>query len=132
MSSGEKILIIDDEVNLLKTMALILSREGYDVMRAKDAATAIRILQTMTFNLVFLDLRLPDMSGLDLLASIHQRSPGVAVVILTGHPTIETEVAARRIGVRDFLKKPVDPIQILGCVRKILEEKNSLQRVQLQ
>jgi DNA-binding NtrC family response regulator len=116
-----KILIVDDEVNLLKTLGLILSKAGYDVIRAKDATTANRILQTTACSLVFLDLRLPDADGLDLLASIHCQYPDTSVIILTGYPTLETEATAREKGARAYLKKPIDPTQIIHCVQEIFE-----------
>ncbi len=118
---GKRILLVDDEVNLLDTLALILIRAGYDVRCAKDAEMASRILQNTFFGLVFLDLRLIDADGLDLLDSIHQSYPDTSVVILTGHPSIESEAVSRQKGAKAYLNKPIDPLQIIKCVQEILE-----------
>jgi len=114
------ILVIDDEFNLRRTLALILQRADFRVVTAGHAAEALRCLQRSTFDLVFLDLKLPDINGLCLLAEIRRRRPDLPVLILTAHPTPESAAEARHLGARDYLMKPIDPARILECVEAIV------------
>lgn len=120
MSPRASIMVIDDEFNLRRTLALILQRAGYHVTTAGCAGEALQHLQSSTYDLAFLDLKLPDLGGLSLLAKIRNLQPGLPVVILTAHPSPESMAEARQIGARDYLVKPLDPAHILECVEAIL------------
>jgi len=120
MPSKHAILIIDDDPNLCRTLALILTRAGYRVTTATHAHEALQYLQTGAYDLVFLDLKMPDIDGLTLLPEIRRCYPETPVLILTAYATPESTVEAIRRGARDYLSKPIDPGYILARVYAIL------------
>jgi DNA-binding NtrC family response regulator len=121
MSNGT-VLIIDDEANLRTTMAAILERAGYSVSTAPGIQLAMQCLNEQPFDLLFLDLRMPDMDGLDALPQIHSRWPELPILILTAVISLEKASQAMELGARGYLLKPIDPAQILKRVADILEE----------
>src|SRR4030043_1348064 len=116
MGPGHSILIIDDEANLRRSLGLILQRAGYSVITAANAGEALQLLQTGSYDLAFLDLRLPDINGIELLPQIKELYPEMPVLILTAHATLDSAIEAVRRGARDYLIKPIDPPQILERV----------------
>jgi DNA-binding response OmpR family regulator len=122
MPLRDSILIVDDEPKLARSLALLLQRSDYVVTTAPDAASALQLLQAGAYDMVYLDIRLPDQSGIQLLPQIHAIYPDMPVVILTAHATLETAIGAVRAGARDYLLKPINPEDILARTRKILEE----------
>lgn len=122
MGKQAAILVIDDEPNLRNTLSTILQRGGYLTTLAGDGKEALERLQDRDFDLAFLDLKLPDTSGLDLLPRIHALSPDLSVLILTAHATLESAMQAVRSGARDYMLKPIDPPYILTRVSEILAE----------
>lgn len=122
MPLRDSILIIDDEPKLARSLALLLQRADYVVTTAPDAASAMQLLQAGAYDLVYLDIRLPDQSGIQLLPQIHALYPDMPVVILTAHATLETAIGAVRAGARDYLLKPINPEEILARTKKILDE----------
>jgi DNA-binding response OmpR family regulator len=125
---NNKILVIDDEPNLRRTLSLILQRSGYDVDSASNADEARHALTDCEYNLIFLDLKMPDMNGLDLLPEIREGHPETPVLILTAHATLESAIDAVRKGARDYLLKPIDPEQIIDRVRQLLDEQKQPKR----
>jgi two-component system KDP operon response regulator KdpE len=96
---------------------------GYTTGEAADADEALQILAARRFDLVFLDLQMPDRDGLELLPDILRLCPGIPVLILTANSSIEKAVEALRLGARDFLLKPVEPGEIITRVDDILKGK---------
>lgn len=123
MTTQNTILIVDDENHLRLSLALILQKEGYHVETAADAEAALDCLRARTYDLMFLDLNLPGMSGIDLLVEVHQRYPHLSVLILTAHAALESAIQAVRLGARDYLIKPVEPVLIITRVAEILAER---------
>ena len=124
MLGKPSILLVDDEENLRRTLALILRREGYEVETAATVAETRQCVDKSTFDLVFLDLKLPDANGLTLLPELRQRFPGMPVVILTAHDKLDAAIEAVRKGARDFLLKPLDPPVIIQRVKQFLAERD--------
>ena len=122
MAVNQTILIIDDEPNLSRSLGLILQRAGYLITTASNAAEALQLLVVGAFDLTFLDIKLPDQSGIQLLPQIRNLYPDMPVLILTAHATLDTAIEAVRAGARDYLLKPIDPGDILDRTRKILSE----------
>lgn len=122
MTPQDTILIVDDEDRLRLSLSLILQKENYRVTTASSAEEALQCLQQRDYDLMFLDLNLPGMSGIDLLVEIHKRIPHMPVLILTAYAALESAVQAVRLGARDYLIKPVEPVMILTRVREVLAE----------
>ena len=124
----QKILIIDDEPALRQTLGAILKRSGYVPVLAGTGQEGLEKMEGDSFSLIFLDIKLPDVMGVDLLPKIHQFDPDLPVVILTAHATLDAAIQAVRGGARDFLLKPIDPKTIIERVGQILEENKEPQR----
>ena len=123
MTPQNNILIVDDENHLRLSLSLILQKENYLVETAADAEAALDCLQLHEYNLMFLDLNMPRTSGIDLLVEVHRQFPHMPVLILTAHAALESAIQAVRLGARDYLIKPVEPVLILTRVAEILAEK---------
>jgi DNA-binding response OmpR family regulator len=122
MGTSHSILIVDDEPNLRRSLGLILQRAGYVITTASNAAEALHVLQAGAFDLTFLDIKLPDQNGIDLLPQIRKLYPEMPILILTAHATLDTAIGAVRLGARDYLLKPIDPESILSRVDVIVKE----------
>lgn len=122
MTLQNTILIVDDEDRLRLSLSLILQKENYHVETAANAKEALHYLQLTEYDLMFLDLNLPGMSGIDLLIEIHRLVPHMPVLILTAHAALESAIIAVRLGARDYLIKPVEPVLIIMRVAEILAE----------
>jgi two-component system, NtrC family, response regulator AtoC len=106
--SGSTVLIVDDERTLAKAVKAFLSDHGYEVEVAPDAERAMEVLETLRPDVVFADVRLPGMSGIELLRRIREFDPAIAVVIMTAYGSIEGAVEAVKLGAFDYVKKPLD------------------------
>ena len=111
------ILIVDDEKGIRDGLKLFLKREGHLMFTAEDGKDALEILEKNDIDLVISDLRMPHINGDELLAFIKKDYPGVKVIILTGHGTVENAVEAMRNGAYDFLIKPLN-LEKLGLIVK--------------
>jgi len=123
VDSPEEILIIDDEVNLRETLTRILQQAGYRATSVENGAEGLKLLEETKFALVFLDIRLPEKDGLQVLAKIRKLDWSLPVIFLTGHGTLESAMEAVRLGATDYILKPVDPDVLLARVRIILNDK---------
>jgi DNA-binding response OmpR family regulator len=122
MMSQKTILIVDDDDHLRRSLSLLLQKGNYRVETSANAEEAQRNLKIHEYDLMFLDLQLPEISGIDLLADVHKQAPGMPVLILTAHAALESAIQAVRLGARDYLIKPVEPVLILARVAEILAE----------
>jgi DNA-binding response OmpR family regulator len=122
MTRQNTILIVDDEDRLRLSLSLILQKENYRVATAATAQEALDHLQSHEYDLMFLDLNMPGMSGIDLLVEVHKQVPQMPVLILTAYAGLESAIQAIRLGARDYLIKPVEPVVILARVAEILAE----------
>jgi DNA-binding response OmpR family regulator len=122
MTTQKTILIVDDEDRLRLSLSLILQKENYRVKTAATAEEALECLKVQECDLMFLDLNLPGMSGIDLLVQLHRLAPQMPVLILTAYAALESAIQAVRLGARDYLIKPVEPVLILRRVEEILSE----------
>jgi DNA-binding response OmpR family regulator len=115
------ILVVDDEVNLRNTMVRILKSAGWQVTSASNGTEALQLIATNSFDLVFLDLRLPDMHGLEILQTIRTQNPKLQVIVLTGHGSMDSAVEAMHLEAADYLLKPIDPEKLVTRTRSLLE-----------
>jgi two-component system nitrogen regulation response regulator NtrX len=117
------VLVVDDEAEIRASIEEILREEGYAVATAATAAEALVLVQDAPYEVVLLDIWLPDRDGLDVLAEIHAIDPQVRpeVVIISGHGTIETAVKATKLGAFDFLEKPLSLERTLIVLKNAVE-----------
>lgn len=128
MPPAHTILVVDDEANLRRSLALILQKAGYTVTSAGGGQEAIQYLQAGAYDLAFLDLKMPDINGMELLPRLREKYPDMPVLILTAHATLESAIDAVRKGARDYLIKPVDPATLLTRVQDVLSEQKQPHR----
>ena len=122
MTPQNTILIVDDENYLRVSLSLVLKKGNFQVQTAANAKEALDCLRLQEYDLMFLDLNMPGMSGIDLLVEVHRQFPHMPVLILTAHGALESAIQAIRLGARDYLIKPIEPVDILTRVAEILEE----------
>ncbi len=120
MNPSGKILIIDDELSLRQTLTRILRQAGFEVTSAESGEQGLAFLQTTEFDLVYLDIRMPGMGGLDVLQAIHESRPALPVVLFTAQPDLSSALEALRRGASDYLLKPLRPEVIIERTRAIL------------
>jgi DNA-binding NtrC family response regulator len=121
---GLRILFADDEAHLRDLMQMELPRLGHEVTVCPDGATAIRSLEKGTFDVALLDIRMPGLSGIEVLGKIRQLSPETQVVILTGHATVDTAVQALRLGAFDYLTKPCKWAELEVLLNRVAERRD--------
>ena len=120
----ERILIVDDEKNILTTLGRAISIEGYEVQTALTGQDGLDKVTSFQPDVVLLDLKLPDLSGLDVLTKIRELPNPPAVVMISAHGTINSAVEATRRGAVDFLEKPVDIDRVVLTIRNSLKLAN--------
>jgi len=114
----KKILLVDDDAKLSRVLALRLESEGYDVVAAASGEEALARLGETRPRFVLADLRMPGMDGIELLARIQERYPGLPVALISAQGDIPDAVRATHAGAVDFLTKPIDRDRLLDCVRR--------------
>lgn len=122
------ILIIDDEINVREMLARVLQRAGFFVESAADGVEALDLIDKGTYHLVYLDIRLPKMDGLEVLKEIRLSRPNLPVILLTAHASLQSALDAIRLGAKDYLVKPLDPEVFVAQTRMIMEEQIVEQR----
>ena len=128
MNMEAHILIIDDEASLRQTLARILQRTGYEVTTAADGQEGLALISEHPFDLVYSDIRMPDMNGLELLKIVHTKFPDLPVVLFTAQPDLNSAVEAVRSGAADYLMKPLKPQALIERTQSILEKKQKERR----
>ncbi|MEY4669864.1 MAG: UDP-3-O-[3-hydroxymyristoyl] N-acetylglucosamine deacetylase [Pseudomonadota bacterium] len=121
-SSNQLVLVVDDEASIRRSLEGVLKDEGFSVVLAEDGESAIRILMNTRPALVLLDIWMPGMDGLETLRKIKEIHQDLPVVMISGHATISTAVAATRLGAMDFLEKPLDLSGTIQLVRRVLHQ----------
>jgi two-component system response regulator HydG len=115
------ILVVDDDASNRETLERILVRAGHAVSHAASGRDALRVVRERRVDLVLTDLKMPGMSGIDVLKAVRTLDPEVEVVVMTAYGTVETAVEAMKEGAYDFVSKPLKRIELLSAVRKALE-----------
>jgi len=119
MVSPKSILVVDDDLNLRKTLVMILQNAGYEVEFAESAPRGMLLLQSRKFDLMILDYKMPEVDGMYFLNAVRNLFPDLSVCFLTGNGSPELEAQAWKNGVKGYLVKPADPERILQLVRTL-------------
>ncbi|MCG6955416.1 MAG: sigma-54 dependent transcriptional regulator [Gemmatimonadetes bacterium] len=118
-----RVLAVDDEEVVCESIRRVLTDEGYNVSTSTSPRTALEMLRKEAYDLLLLDIKMPEMDGIELLRAARDVSPETEVLIVTGYATIETAVEAIKLGAFDYLEKPVSPPQLLVATARALERK---------
>ncbi len=117
------ILLVDDEEAIIKSLSGSLEDEGYSLLTAQDGTAAMEIVKTQPVDIVFLDIWLPSMDGLETLKAIKEYDPSLEIIMMTGHGTVNTAVQAVKLGALDFLEKPFSLDTALDIIKRVQEKK---------
>ncbi|MCC6300211.1 MAG: response regulator transcription factor [Anaerolineales bacterium] len=123
MNTGGHILIIDDEAGLRQTLARILQRAGFEATTAANGKDGLALASEHHFDLVYLDIRMPDINGLEALKSLHAKFPDLPVILFTAQPDLNSAVEALRRGATDYLLKPLKPQAVIERTQAVLADK---------
>ena len=118
-----KILVVDDERSMRELLAIVLRREGYDVVLAENGRAAVEVLERDPIDLLISDIKMPDMSGVDVLRAAKQADQDVLAIMITAFASTETAVEAMRLGACDYLSKPFDVDLLKMKVREKIENR---------
>ena len=124
-----KILVVDDDEWVRSLCTMFLDREGYEVAVAETGEQGLRMIDEVHYDVVLLDLVMPDFSGFQTLPELTKKHPDTAVVIITGHATIENTIEVMRLGAFDVIAKPIDRDQLRAVVIKSLKYIGALQDI---
>lgn len=122
MDNSAKILIVDDDENIRKVLMAILEDKGYDTEAVGTAREAIKKTDKKFYNLALIDIRLPDMEGIDLLMKIKDTTPRMRKIIITGYPTLQNAVDAVNRGADAYITKPFDVERVLSTISEQLKK----------
>jgi len=123
-----RILVVDDQEQIIESLTEILSDENHEVLTARDGQEAIHIVQSDSPDVVFLDIWIPGIDGMQTLKAIKRIDPDCAVVMMSGHGTIETAVKAIKLGATDYLEKPLNLEDVLHLVDKAISGRSTAKR----
>ncbi len=117
-----RILVIDDEAEIRRSVRMILEYEGYDVTEASSGPEGLAMVEREPPDLVFLDIKMPGLDGLEALQRIRQTNESLPVVMISGHGTVSTAVEATKLGAFDFIEKPLASERVLVTIRNALDQ----------
>jgi CheY-like chemotaxis protein len=123
MLQAKKVLVVDDDAVVNRSINRVLSGEGYQVRETMSGSEALAELDHQQYDMVFTDIRMPGMDGLEMTSRVKQAHPDVPVVIITGFGTEASERKARELGVAGFLRKPLTPEMIIENAERALRER---------
>ena len=120
MSEKIRILIIDDEVDMLETLGDILQEKGYQTETANTGREAITKTNEHVFNVAIIDIKLPDMSGIEVLQTFRKQHPSMMTIMVTGYTTLQNAVDAVNLGAHAYLIKPIDYESLDRTIKKLV------------
>lgn len=123
MSQPAQLLVVDDEANIRLTLSTLLTRAGYAVTTASNGEEAVVLLKQRPFDLMLVDLKMPGMDGMQVVAAARDLQRDTAIIVLTGHGTLETAIEGLHHSIFDYLLKTSDPSQVMERVKAGLEDR---------
>src|SRR5688500_8205403 len=115
-AAAQTVLVVDDEANILEALQKVLSKEGFEVLTAGNGRQALEILRRQPVRVMITDLRMPGMTGDDLLKAAKAITPEVEIIVMTAYGTIENAVEAMKLGAYDFVSKPLKRANVVAAV----------------
>lgn len=124
MDATRRVLVVDDDAVVGQSINRVLAGRGFLVTEAASGKDALEELERRPYDLVFTDLRMPGMCGLDMAARLKKSHPDLSVVVVTGYGTEASETLARELGVAGYLRKPLPPQTIIDQAERVLRERD--------
>ena len=122
------ILVVDDEVDICRALEFLLIKEGYDVTIANTGEKGLELFDKKQFDLVLSDLKMPGMSGLDMMREILTRSAEMPVIIMTAFASVESAVEAMKLGASDYIVKPFDTKELKVRAKNLIDQRQKLRQ----
>lgn len=120
-----RILVVDDEAHIRTTVRMALTKAGYDVVEAEDGAKGIQSIKSgdnpLLVDMILCDMQMPNIDGIGAISFFLQQFPSVPVVVMTGHPDINTATKLMKQGVKDYLVKPIEKEKLLAVVENAVK-----------
>ncbi len=132
---SEKVLLIDDEKDFIEALSERMESRGMKVSSTVSPKEGLEIVDKETFDAIILDLKMPEMNGLEVLKIIKEKNPDLQIILLTGHATVEKGIEAMKLGAMDLLEKPIDIATLTDKIKKaqarkmILVEKKTEEKI---
>ena len=123
------ILIVEDDTNIRVPLSTILQQKGYKTDTAKNGKEAIQKSKAKFYNLALLDIKLPDMEGTKLLITMHENTPKMVKIMVTGYPSLENAVEALNVGADAYVIKPFKPQKLIALIKEKLEEQSQTENM---
>jgi DNA-binding NtrC family response regulator len=114
-----RVLVVDDEAIVLKSCRLVLEAEGWEVVSAASVEEALSILESMTPDLLLIDVKMPVHDGMYLMRRVKEKKPSIPIIVMSGYPTRETISNAEDLGAATFLPKPFTPDELAETLRSV-------------
>ena len=118
-----RILVVDDEESMRQLLEIALGKDGHRITLADSGKAATKLIDQNSFDLVISDIKMPDMSGVDVLRHVKETEPGTPVIMVTAYASAETAVEGLRLGAYDYLTKPFKVDELKANIRNALEKK---------
>jgi DNA-binding NtrC family response regulator len=128
LNNPPRVLIVDDDENILKTVSTVLRDAGYTTDTAENGREAIQKTKVNFYNLALIDIRLPDMEGIELLTALADTTPKMVKIIITGYPSLQNAVEAVNKGADGYIIKPANMADLLTKVKQHLEKQEKSKR----
>lgn len=129
MSEKANILVVDDDPSIRKVLTAILEEKGYSVEAVETGKEAIRKTKTEFYNLALIDIRLPDMEGVQLLTKMKETKPKMAKIMITGYPSLQNAVEALNKGADAYIIKPLNMDKTLATIQDHLDKQRKAQKM---
>lgn len=129
---SEKVLIVDDERDFLEALSERMSTRGVIVQTATSAVEALKKTGEQSYDAVILDLRMPEMDGLETLKAMKQKNPELQIILLTGHGSIDKGIEAMKLGAMDFIEKPADLKVLMKKIKQAKAKKMVIVEQQME
>lgn len=117
-----KILIVDDDPIVLHSCKRVFEAEGFEVCMVPSADKALEVMKNKTFDILLIDVKMPERDGMYLMRAVKKQWPEVPIVVMSGYPTPETIAEGLRLGAEEFIAKPFTPDELLKIVRQVLQK----------
>jgi DNA-binding NtrC family response regulator len=128
MGEHARILVIEDDESIRKTLAMILEEKGYDVDTAENGKEALKKSEAKFYNLALIDIRLPDMEGTKLLTAMKEATPKMVKIIVTGYPSLQNAIEAINKGADAYVLKPFNMDSVLDIIKEHLEKQKQAKK----
>jgi CheY-like chemotaxis protein/glycine cleavage system H lipoate-binding protein len=125
MGYRANVLVVDDEEIVCKSCSRILTQEGHNVQTALNGREALRKVEEDKYDVLIADWKMPEIDGMEVMRIVKKNHPDIIVIMITGYPSVESAVKAMRLGVSNYVAKPIDPDGLTQTLQKALEERKT-------